>query len=124
MIIRSKILGREFTCDPKDAAETLHSILELEKATMAETASTVENDVNKEKAVLEEQLTAIQEKLQDLYDEYDALREKISDAEEEEYSLMEKLGKFEDKPQDEDKEIVKLVAEVIKEADKFIQGLW
>ena len=124
MIIRSKILGREFTCDPKDAAETLHSILELEKAATAEAAATVENDINKEKAVLEDRLVEIQEKLQTLYDEYDALREKISDAEEEEYSLMEKLGKFEEKSQDEDKRIGKLVAEVIKEADKFIQGLW
>ena len=74
MIIHSKVLGRDFSCDAKDAAETMKEVLALEAVAKAEED---DNDDDFLASALDDVLTELDKN----YDEQDKLEAEIDELE-------------------------------------------
>lgn len=77
MIIHSKVLGRDFSCDAKDAAETMKAVLALEAAVKAEE----EDNDNENDDFLASALDDVLMELDKNYDEQDKLEAEIDELE-------------------------------------------
>lgn len=90
MIIHSKVLGRDFSCEPKDAAETMKAVLALEAATKAE-------DDDKDNDFLASELDDVQMKLDESYEEQDKLETELDELEAKIAEAESKLSKVYDR---------------------------
>jgi predicted nuclease with TOPRIM domain len=110
MVIHSKVLGRDFSCDAKDAAETMKAVLALEAAAKAEEeddflASALDDvlmeldknydEQDKLEAEIDElevKIAEVESKLSEVYDRIDELEAEEAELEE----LMDELTDDED----------------------------
>ena len=74
MIIHSKVLGRDFSCEAKDAAETMKAVLALEAAAKAE-------DEDEDDDFLASALDDVRMELDESYEEQDKLETELDELE-------------------------------------------
>lgn len=117
MVIHSKVLGRDFSCEPKDAAETMKAVLALEATTKAEEEK--END--KDDDFLASALDDVLMELDKNYDKQDkleaeigGLEEKIAEAEHKLYKVWDRIAELEA----EEAELEDLMDELTDEDDE------
>lgn len=101
MIIHSKVLGRDFSCDVKDAAETMKAVLALEAAAKAE-----EDDEDDDflASALDDVLTELDKN----YDEQDKLEAEIDELEAKIAEVESKLSEVYDRIEELEAEEVEL----------------
>lgn len=95
MVIHSKVLGRDFSCDAKDAAETMKAVLALEAAAKAE-------DEDEEDDFLTVALDNVQMELDESYEkqgrleaELDELEAKIEEVESKLFEVYDRIDELE-----------------------------
>lgn len=110
MIIHSKVLGRDFSCDAKDAAETMKAVLALEAAAKAE----------EEDDFLASALNDVLTELDKNYDEQDKLEAEIDELEAKIAEVESKLSEVYDRIEEleaEEVELEELIDELTDEDD-------
>lgn len=115
MIIFSKVLGRDFSCDAKDADETMKAVLALEAAAKAE----AEED-DKDDDFLASALDDVLTELDKNYDEQDKLEAEIDELEAKIAEVESKLSEVYDRIEEleaEEVEIEELMDELTDDDD-------
>lgn len=110
MVIHSKVLGRDFSCDAKDAAETMKAVLALEAAAKAE----------EEDDFLASALDDVLMELDKNYDEQDKLEAEIDELEVKIAEVESKLSEVYDRIDEleaEEAELEELMDELTDEDD-------
>lgn len=96
MIIHSKVLGRDFSCDAKDAAETMKAVLALEAAAKAEDDNK-DDDLASELDNVQMELDESYEEQDKLETELDELEAKIEEVESKLYEVYDRIDELEAK---------------------------
>ena len=115
MIIHSKVLGRDFSCDAKDAAETMKAVLALEAAAKAEAEEDYEDD-----DFLASALDDVLTELDKNYEEQDKLEAEIDELEAKIAEVESKLSEVYDRIEEleaEEVELEELMDELTDEDD-------
>lgn len=116
MIIHSKVLGRDFSCDAKDAAETMKAVLALEAVAKAEEddkdddflASALDDvltelDKNyEEQDKLEAEIDELEAKIAEVESKLSEVYDRIEELEAEEVEIEELMDELTDDDEDDD----------------------